>query len=40
MLFINGYRWGVYSGSNLWKTGMLLVAVGMIMVLIALPLGG
>lgn len=40
MLFAAGYRWGKYSGSSPWKTGLLLVAVGLIMVAIAIPLGG
>lgn len=40
MLFINGYRWGNYTGASPWKTGLLLVSIGAVMVLIAIPLGG
>lgn len=40
MLFILGYRWGAYTGANPWKTGLLLVAVGVIMTLVAIYLGG
>lgn len=40
MLFGAGYRWGVHTGASPWKTGLLLVAVGALMVLIAIPLGG
>lgn len=40
VLFIVGYRWGVYTGTNPWKTGLLLTAVALLLVLIAIPLGG
>lgn len=40
VLFIVGYRWGKYTGGNPWKTGLLLMAVAVIMVLIAILLGG
>lgn len=40
MLFALGYRWGQYTGANPWKIGVLLAAVGLIMVLVAIPLGG
>ena len=40
VLFLTGYRWGVYSGSNPWKTGGLLAGICGVMVLIAIPLGG
>ncbi len=40
VLFGAGYRWGKHTGTNPWKTGMLLATVGLIMVLIAIPLGG
>jgi len=40
VLFIAGYQWGRHTGANPWKTGLLLFAVGAIMVLIAIPLGG
>jgi len=40
VLFIAGYQWGRHTGANPWRTGLLLFAVGAIMVLIAIPLGG
>jgi len=40
MLFIAGYQWGKYTGSNTWATGLLLAGIGAVMVLIAIPLGG
>jgi hypothetical protein len=40
VLFILGYRWGVYTGANRWKTGLLLTGFGVILMAIAIPLGG
>lgn len=40
VLFYSGYQWGKYTGSNPWRTGLVLVAVGVIMVAVAIPLGG
>lgn len=40
ILFIVGYQWGKYTGANPWRTGLLLMAVALSMVLIAIPLGG
>lgn len=40
VLFLAGYNWGKYTGANPWKTGMLLMSVAVVMVLIAIPLGG
>lgn len=40
MLFYAGYQWGKYTGTNRVKTGLVLVGVGMLLVLIAIPLGG
>lgn len=40
VLFWAGYSWGKYTQTNPWRTGVLLVAVGLMMVLIALFLGG
>ena len=40
VLFAAGYQWGLHTGANPWKTGLLLAAVSAIMVLIAIPLGG
>jgi len=40
VLFISGFRWGMYTRANPWKTGLLLVSVAVALVLIALLLGG
>lgn len=40
VLFIAGVHWARYTGSNPWKTGLLLAFVSAVMVLIAIPLGG
>ena len=40
MLFYAGYEWGKYTGASRWKTGLVLVGVGMLLVAIAIPLGG
>jgi len=40
VLFYSGYEWGKYTGSNPWKTGLLLLAVGVLLVAIAIPFGG
>lgn len=40
VLFAAGYSWGKHAGSSPWKTGLLLAFFGLLMVLIAIPLGG
>lgn len=40
VLFYAGYNWGRYTGSSPWRTGLTLVALGVVMVAIAIPLGG
>jgi VIT1/CCC1 family predicted Fe2+/Mn2+ transporter len=40
MLFAAGYSWGLHTGSSPWRSGLVLVAVGALMVAVALPLGG
>lgn len=40
MLFIMGYWWAVYAGGKPWRFGLLLVTIGVVMVLVAIPLGG
>lgn len=40
VLFYSGYEWGKYTGTNPWKTGLLLVFVGVLLVAIAIPFGG
>jgi hypothetical protein len=40
ILFVLGYRWGRYTGANPWKIGTLLVLAGVLLMAIAIPLGG
>jgi hypothetical protein len=40
MLFLMGYRWGVYAGGKPWLTGLLLLVLGVAMMIVAIPLGG
>jgi VIT1/CCC1 family predicted Fe2+/Mn2+ transporter len=40
VLFRAGYNWGTYTGFSPWRTGLTLVGVGVLMVAIAIPLGG
>jgi hypothetical protein len=40
LLFLAGYWWSHYSGSNPWRTGLAIAALGTALVLLAVPLGG
>lgn len=40
VLFLAGYSWGRHTGASPWRTGLILVAVGALLVAIAIPLGG
>jgi hypothetical protein len=40
MLFGMGYRWGRYAGGKPLLTGLMLLILGVIMVVVAIPLGG
>lgn len=40
MLFITGYRWGKYSGYKPWLTGLIIMSIAILMVILAIPLGG
>ena len=40
MLFLMGYRWAQFAGGKPLRTGLLLALLGVVMVLIAIPLGG
>jgi hypothetical protein len=40
MLFGMGYRWGHYAGGKPWLSGLLLLVLGVMMVIVAIPLGG
>jgi hypothetical protein len=40
VLFLAGYHWGKYSGIDPFKTGLLLLVIGIVLALVAIPLGG
>lgn len=40
MLFLMGYRWGQYAGGKPILMGVLLLILGLIMMMVAIPLGG
>ncbi len=40
MLFGMGYRWGQYAGGKPFLTGLMLLILGIIMMIVAIPLGG
>ena len=40
MLFAMGYQWGKYVGAVPWKMGLVFLLVAIIMLAIAIPLGG
>ena len=40
MLFLSGYALGRHSGTSPWKVGLAMIALGVMLVLVALALGG
>ena len=40
MLFITGYLWGKYTGVNPIRTGIIIMAIAIVLALLAIPLGG
>jgi VIT1/CCC1 family predicted Fe2+/Mn2+ transporter len=40
VVFATGYTWGTHSGTNPWKTGLLLASVCLAMVAVSMLLGG
>lgn len=40
VLFVAGYQWGKYTGANPWKTGLILLGVGALIVAVAILVGG
>ncbi len=40
LLFLVGYGWARYTGSNRWWTGLAIALLGTVLVLLAVPLGG
>jgi VIT1/CCC1 family predicted Fe2+/Mn2+ transporter len=40
VLFLAGYEWGRYTAMSSWRTGLLVMAVGALLVAVAIPLGG
>lgn len=40
VLFITGYRWGKFVGVKPIRTGMIIMAIAIVLALLAIPLGG
>jgi VIT1/CCC1 family predicted Fe2+/Mn2+ transporter len=40
LLFVTGYRWAQYTALRPWLTGLTLMVVGVVLVAIAIALGG
>ena len=40
LLFYIGYKWSYYSGSNPWRGAAFVGVMGIVLVLVAVPLGG
>jgi len=40
VLFITGYRWGKYVRVNPIRTGLIIMAIAIVLALLAIPLGG
>lgn len=40
LLFFVGYRWASHTGANPWRTGILILALGVGLVAVAVALGG
>jgi VIT1/CCC1 family predicted Fe2+/Mn2+ transporter len=40
VLFAAGYEWGRYTDMSRWRTGLLVMGVGALLVAVAIPLGG
>jgi VIT1/CCC1 family predicted Fe2+/Mn2+ transporter len=40
LLFIVGYRWARHTNANPWLAGLAVTALGVVLVAIAIPLGG
>ena len=40
LLFVAGAAWGRHAGVNRWRAGLIFLSAGLIMVLVAIALGG
>jgi hypothetical protein len=40
VLFYASYEWGKYTNASPWKTELILVGVGLLLLALAIPLGG
>lgn len=40
MLFVLGVRWGSYTGARPWATGLVMIAIGIVLVGVTIALGG
>ena len=40
LLFYVGWRWAAYTGASTWRTGLFVAALGVVLVVVAIALGG
>jgi hypothetical protein len=40
LLFISGWRWAGYTGASRWRTGLFMLLLGVVLVVVAIALGG
>jgi hypothetical protein len=40
MLFYVGWRWAAYTGASPWRTGLFMATLGVVLVVVAIALGG
>lgn len=40
LLFYVGWRWAGYTGASRWRTGLFVALLGVVLVAVAIPLGG
>jgi VIT1/CCC1 family predicted Fe2+/Mn2+ transporter len=40
LLFLVGYRWAHHTAANPWQTGVMIALLGVVLVLVAVALGG
>jgi VIT1/CCC1 family predicted Fe2+/Mn2+ transporter len=40
LLFTVGWRWAGYTGASPWRTGLLMASIGVVLVIVAIALGG
>jgi hypothetical protein len=40
LLFYVGWRWAAYTGASRWRTGLFMALLGVVLVVVAIALGG